>query len=92
MRSGATFTKVNSATDYTRITGTSIGVSLFWGIARYMNYFKDPTEAVNSGIEGDTSNIDISVGDIYGGNYASIGLPGQLIASSFGKLKDMTPD
>ena len=34
----------------------------------------------------------MSVGDIYGGGYSQIGLPAFLIASSFGKLKDFTPE
>eukprot|EP00352_Strombidinopsis_acuminata_P000169 CAMPEP_0176340190 /NCGR_PEP_ID=MMETSP0126-20121128/1371_1 /TAXON_ID=141414 ORGANISM="Strombidinopsis acuminatum, Strain SPMC142" /NCGR_SAMPLE_ID=MMETSP0126 /ASSEMBLY_ACC=CAM_ASM_000229 /LENGTH=74 /DNA_ID=CAMNT_0017684241 /DNA_START=748 /DNA_END=972 /DNA_ORIENTATION=+ len=69
-----------------------MGVSLLWGITRYLDYFKDPTDAINAGIKGDASNIDVSVGDIYGGEYGSLGLPAELIASSFGKLKDMTPE
>lgn len=31
----------------------------------------------------------MSVGDIYGGDYKTTGLPSDLIASSFGKLKDL---
>lgn len=34
---------------------------------------------------GDHRNVDILVKDIYGGDYSSQGLPGDLIASSFGK-------
>jgi pantothenate kinase len=34
----------------------------------------------------------MSVADIYGGDYPSIGLHGNMIASSFGKLKDLNPD
>lgn len=51
--------------------------------------FSDPTEAVIAGQRGDSSNIDMSVGDIYGGNYSGIGLSENMIASSFGKLKDL---
>ena len=32
----------------------------------------------------------MTVGDIYGGSYDSIGLSEDMIASSFGKLKDCT--
>jgi type II pantothenate kinase len=39
-------------------------------------------------MKGDASVCDMSVADIYGGAYGSLGLPGNLIASSFGKLKD----
>jgi type II pantothenate kinase len=34
---------------------------------------------------GDHRNVDMLVKDIYGGDYYSQGLPGELIASSFGK-------
>lgn len=35
--------------------------------------------------KGDHRTVDMLVKDIYGGAYASIGLPGEVIASSFGK-------
>ena len=38
--------------------------------------------------KGDSSKIDMSVGDIYGGGYSGIGLKENMIASSFGKLQD----
>lgn len=34
----------------------------------------------------------MSVGDIYGGDYEGIGLPGRFLASSFGKLKDLSSE
>lgn len=43
-------------------------------------------------IEGDSSNIDFDVGDIYGGAYQGLGLPMQMLASSFAKLKDYDSD
>jgi len=57
------------------------------GILRLLNKFNDPTEAITGAIDGDSNNVDMSVGDIYGGSYDSLGLPSQMIASSFGKLK-----
>lgn len=36
--------------------------------------------------KGDHRNADILVRDIYGGDYKVLGLPGDLIASSFGKV------
>lgn len=35
--------------------------------------------------KGDHRNIDMLVKDIYGGAYSALGLPAELIASSFGK-------
>jgi len=40
--------------------------------------------------QGDHRNIDMLVGDIYGGNYTAYGLPADLIASSFGKAARST--
>ena len=34
----------------------------------------------------------MSVGDIYGGAYTGLGLPSNMIASSFGGLKDIPSD
>lgn len=42
---------------------------------------------------GDSSKIDMSVGDIYGSNaYSGIGLGKNMIASSFGRLKDASKE
>ena len=54
--------------------------------------FNDPTEAIYGGAMGDSSKVDMSVADIYGGDYSGIGLAGNMIASSFGKLKDYGPE
>lgn len=40
--------------------------------------------------KGQHTNVDMLVKDIYGGSYGSLGLTGDLIASSFGK--SATPD
>jgi type II pantothenate kinase len=36
--------------------------------------------------EGDNSNVDMLVGDIYGSDYSRLGLKSTMIASSFGKV------
>jgi type II pantothenate kinase len=87
MRSGASYTRVDSKTESKRITGSSIGANVYLGILRLLNTFNNPTEAITGSIQGDSSNIDLSVGDIYGGTYEKLGLPANMIASSFGKLQ-----
>ena len=52
-----------------------------------MGIFNDPTEMCESALKGDSSKIDMSVGDIYGGDYKGLGFPMDMIASSFGKLQ-----
>ena len=51
---------------------------------------KNLTHAVVDAAKGDTSKVDMSVGDIYGSAYEGIGLPADLVASSFGRVKDMS--
>lgn len=45
-------------------------------------------EALDLARHGDNSTIDMTVGDIYGTDYEAMKLPKNLIASSFGKLKN----
>jgi pantothenate kinase len=42
--------------------------------------------------KGDHRNVDMLVRDIYGGDYKMLGLPGDLIASSFGKAMNSHKD
>jgi type II pantothenate kinase len=43
-------------------------------------------EAIQLAAEGDNTNVDKLVRDIYGGDYERFGLPGDLVASSFGQM------
>ena len=87
LRSGASYTRVDSKTQNRRLAGSAIGANVFLGILRLLNNFNNPTEAIQGAIIGDTSNVDLSVGDIYGGTYEKLGLPADMIASSFGRLR-----
>lgn len=89
LRSGASFYRVDSKDHFTRVGGSSLGVSFIWGVTRYLGIYSDPTKMSMDAISGDSSKVDMSVADIYGGGYDDIGLPGDLLASSFGKLKDL---
>ena len=92
VRSGSSYTIVESKDSYRRVPGSSIGGSFFVGVLRYLNLYTDPTVMVSSAAIGDSSKVDMSVGDIYGGGYQGLGLPGNMIASSFGGLKDIPSD
>jgi type II pantothenate kinase len=54
-----------------------------------LNVFSDPTDAINGAINGDSANVDMSVGDIYGGEYHKLKLDSRMIASSFGKIRNI---
>ena len=92
LRSGASFIRVDSKTEYKRVIGTSIGAGTFVGIMKLINPDDDLTQTIVKSLDGDTSQIDKSVGDIYGEGYEGIGLPAEVIASSFGKVTDKTPE
>lgn len=94
IRSGCTFFKVESATSFKRISSTPLGASTFIGMAKLLYDVKDPTELLFDSAKGDLTNIDMTVGDIYGDAQTMevLGLPPTLLASSFGKLKDMSQD
>lgn len=92
LRSGASFYRVDGKDSYTRVGGSSLGISFIWGVTRYLGYYSDPTTMMKDAVNGDSSKVDMSVEDIYGGSYDGIGLPGNFLASSFGKVKDLDPD
>lgn len=43
-------------------------------------------EAIELAAKGDNANVDKLVKDIYGSGYESMGLPGDIVAASFGKV------
>jgi pantothenate kinase len=75
LRSGTSFMRIDSKNDYERITGSPIGSHVFLGVLKLIGSYTDPTEAINAAKSGDSSNVDLSVGDIYGGAYSTLGLP-----------------
>ncbi|XP_046754003.1 4'-phosphopantetheine phosphatase isoform X2 [Diprion similis] len=77
--------KVESEEQFERIGGTATGGGTFWGLGSLLTKAKGFDELLQLAERGDHRNIDMLVKDIYGGDYTSQGLPGDLIASSFGK-------
>ena len=53
---------------------------------------QDFDELLNIAEQGDHRNVDMLVGDIYGGMYNGLNLPADLIASSFGKAARSSSD
>lgn len=50
--------------------------------------YESVEDMINGAVLGSNSDVDMSVGDIYGGDYSAFGLPGNLIASSCAKLSN----
>lgn len=87
---GSSVYKINSKTCWERLGGSSFGSTTFWGLAQLCCGYKSPIEAIKDALEGDTSEIDLSIKDIFGKAYETGNLPEDLIASSFGKLKKIS--
>lgn len=84
---GVSIYRVDGIDSMTRLGGNTFGATTFWSLVTLSCGYKDPEEAVSDAIIGDNQLIDLSVGDIYGGNYSAFSLDSDLIASSFSKLK-----
>ncbi|KAL4622527.1 pantothenate kinase 4 isoform X1 [Arapaima gigas] len=83
--SGVSIVKVESEDKFERIGGSSIGGGTFWGLGALLTKTKRFDELLQLASKGQHSSVDMLVKDIYGGAYSSLGLTGDLIASSFGK-------
>eukprot|EP01135_Chromosphaera_perkinsii_P000675 Nk52_evm3s148 gene=Nk52_evmTU3s148 len=84
--SGVSILKVTGPDEYERIGGTSLGGGTFWGLGSLLTDCKGFDDLLAMCEEGDSRNVDMLVGDIYGGDYGKIGLSADTIASSFGKM------
>ena len=84
--SGVSILRVDSASKFTRVSGTCIGGGTYLGLCRLLtkcNNFNDVIELANL---GNAENVDMLVGDIYGGDYTKFGLKASTVASAFGKI------
>ena len=85
--SGVSLIKVDSAEEYSRVSGTSLGGGTFWGLCKLLTGARSFDEMLELSIQGDNTAVDMLVGDIYGGlDYSKIGLSSSTIASSFGRV------
>jgi type II pantothenate kinase len=91
--SGVSIVKVAAPGVFERISGTSIGGGTYWGLCKLLLATSNHAQKLDSyakvlelAEQGDASKIDMLVRDIYGGAYSDIGLSGNMVASSFGKL------
>ncbi|KAI9184114.1 hypothetical protein H9P43_003167 [Blastocladiella emersonii ATCC 22665] len=95
--SGVSILKVTGPGEMERVSGTSLGGGTYWGLmsmiatgqGRAALTFEDMLELSK---DGDNTNVDMLVGDIYGMDYGKIGLKSTTIASTFGKVFKKTPD
>lgn len=86
--SGVSVLRVDSPECFQRVTGTALGGATFLGLARALTGVASFDEALQLACNGDVAGVNMTVADIYGGDYVGEGfvLPGALTASCFGKL------
>ncbi|KAH8419514.1 hypothetical protein KR222_001819 [Zaprionus bogoriensis] len=84
--SGVSILAVYGPDNYKRISGTSLGGGTFLGLCCLLTGCTTFEEAIQLATEGDNRKVDKLVKDIYGGDYNRFGLPGDLVASSFGQM------
>ncbi|XP_036712444.1 4'-phosphopantetheine phosphatase isoform X2 [Balaenoptera musculus] len=83
--SGVSIVKVETEDRFEWIGGSSIGGGTFWGLGALLTKTKSFDELLHLASRGQHANVDMLVQDIYGGAHQTLGLSGNLIASSFGK-------
>ena len=93
MKTGVSFYKVLSESNFERISGTHFGSDSIFGIIKLVENrpeWKDikltMDDILQHGIQG-KNNLDLTVADIYGEKkIQELGLNPDLIASSFGRI------
>ena len=89
IKTGTSFYRIDSPTDFVRVGGSSIGASTVHALGKSLVGVSSVPELVKMAAPLDVpSRVDLLVEDIYGGDCSSIGLPGSIIASCFGKSTD----
>lgn len=83
--SGVSIIKVTDHDCYQRVSGSSLGGGTFWGLSRLLLNCATFDDVIHLTRTGNNANIDMLVGDIYGGAYSNVGLDAAVIAASFGK-------
>jgi hypothetical protein len=83
--SGVSFILVRSEHSWERVSGTSLGGGTFFGLANLITGETSFDRMLDSAEGGNNANVDLTVGDIYGGDYQKFGLKASTIAATFGK-------
>lgn len=86
--SGVSVILAESPDKFSRVSGTALGGATFLGLAKLILGVDSFNEALDLAEHGDVTNVNMTVGDIYGGDYVGpdFVLPASLTASCFGKL------
>lgn len=85
--SGVSILKIDEGGKFERVSGTSLGGGTLWGLLGLLTDARNFDEMLQLSQEGNNSNVDMLVSDIYGPvGLNHLGLKASTIASSFGKV------
>lgn len=85
VKSGTSFYRIESPTEFERVGGSSIGAATVTGIGASLFGLSESVTKIAMDCSPAGSRCDLLVEDIYGGDCTSIGLAGSVIASCLGK-------
>ena len=86
---GLTIYRVDSNNSYKKLGNNVLGPTSLWSLLNLTCNYEDAELALKEASEGNNQLIDLSVGDIYGGDYGGASLCSDLIASSFSKISNV---
>ena len=78
--------RADGVTRYCKRGYSCIGGSTFWGLVCLLTSCSTFDEVIRLTESGSSSRVDMLVGDIYGGDCPAMGLGGDVIAASMGKV------
>jgi len=84
--SGISIIQIDGPKQFVRVGGSSVGGSTFLALTQLLTGESTYAGALKLAEEGDSTQVDMLVRDIYGRGYESLGLAGTVVASSFGKM------
>jgi type II pantothenate kinase len=87
--SGVSVLRVDGLNEVKRISGTLMGGGTLVGLSKLLINVDNYNDIMKLAKMGDNSHTDLLVKDIYGSKASSLGLDGDIIASSFGKIHQM---
>ena len=86
MLEGTSIYRVESKDKVIKLSGNSFGSTTLMSLLNLTCGYDDAENIAKDAIIGNNKEIDLSVGDIYGGDYSNFSLDSDIIASSFGKI------
>ena len=83
MGSGVSILKISSHDKIDRVSGSGLGGGAFFGLCKLLTNSDNFDEMIELAKNGDSRNVNLLIGDIYGGDYGAVGLNTDLVAALF---------